>query len=324
MTSQSKNVDGGFIEEQDDPQNDPRGFRRSLGQFATGVTVVTTGAPSGPIGMAVNSFAAVSLDPPLVSWSIRNESKNLKAFTEGKHFAISVLAEDQVDVCAVFGRPQDGQFDAVPWTESMHSDPLLEQAIAHFECTVEDVHVGGDHHILIGRVHRFTRFSGAPLLFSQGQYKVAVEHPQLANSSASDTSTGGSREAVNEPLFVSLLKTTEQYLSSQFNEYRDELGLDSAETKLINLLDLSPSNASRLAAGALMRIDAVEDAISELMSKGIVARNSIGFYELTARGKQTRSALLTSATAFNERMLGLVEPAELETTRKVLMQLLTS
>lgn len=324
MTTNSKDINGSFIEEQNAPQNDPRAFRRALGQFATGVTVVTTDTPQGPVGMAVNSFAAVSLDPPLVSWSIRNESKNLKAFAEGEHFAVSVLADDQVDACSVFGRPQEGQFSEIPWTKSAHGDPLLDQAIAHFECTLEEAHLSGDHHILIGRVHSFTRFSGDPLLFSQGQYKVAVEHPQLANTAASGSSSNGVSNTTDEPLFVSLLKSTEQYLSEQFGEYRDELGLDVAETRVINLLDLSPSNPAQLAAGALMRVDAIEDTLSDLDAKGITSQNASGLYELTAKGWQTRAALLASATGFNDRMLELVDPKELETTRQVLMTLLTS
>lgn len=324
MTTNSDELNGSFIEEQDDPRNDPRGFRRTLGQFSTGVTVVTTNTPSGPVGMAANSFAAVSLDPPLVSWSIRNESRNLKSFTEGGHFAISVLADDQVDACSIFGRPQDGQFDQVPWTKSAHGDPLLDQAIAHFECTVEEVFPGGDHHILIGRVHQFTRFGGEPLLFSQGQYKVAVEHPQLANTAASDSSSNGVQAADDEPLFVSLLKSTEQFLSDQFGEHRDELGVDAAETRVINLLDQSPCNAGQLAASALMRVDAVEDTLADLGAKGLAAKDPSGFYELTAKGRTVRSALLASATGFNARLLELVDAEDMETTRQVLMKILTS
>lgn len=324
MTTNSNELNGSFIEEQEDPQNDPRGFRRTLGQFATGVTVVTTSTANGPVGMAVNSFAAVSLDPPLVSWSIRNESKNLKSFAEGKHFAISVLADDQVDVCATFGRPQEGQFDLVPWSKSLNGDPLLDQAIAHFECTVEEVFAGGDHQIIIGRVHRFTRFSGDPLLFAQGQYKVAVEHPQLANTVASESSSNGVQSTNDEPLFVSLLKSTEQFLSDQFGEHREELGVDAAETRVINLLDQSPYNVGQLAAAALMRADAVEDTLADLAAKGLAAKDASGFFELTDKGRKTRSALLASATAFNSQLLELVDAEELKIARQVLMKILTS
>lgn len=324
MTTNAKELNGSFIEEQNDPQNDPRGFRRTLGQFATGVTVVTTSTENGPVGMAVNSFAAVSLDPPLVSWSIRNESKNLKSFTEGNHFAISVLAADQVEVCSIFGRPQDGQFDLVPWSKSVHGDPLIGQALAHFECTVEEVVPGGDHQILIGRVQKFTRFSGEPLLFAQGQYKAAVEHPQLANTAASEASSNGIPSTDDEPLFVSLLKSTEQFLSDKFGEHREMLGVDAAETRVINLLDQNPYNVSQLAVAALMRTDAVEDTLADLGTKGLAVKDASGFFDLTDKGRKTRSALLASATAFNAQLLELVDEDDLKIARQVLMRILTS
>lgn len=311
------------IEEQGDPVDDTRAFRRALGQFATGVTVVTTATQDRLVGMAVNSFAAVSLDPPLISWSIRNESANRQAFTEGEHFGVSVLAEDQVDVCSVFGRPREGQFDEVPWTPSIHGDPLLDQAIAHFECTVEMTHPGGDHEVVIGRVHRYTRFEGAPLLFSQGQYRVGSDHPQLENTSAAeDLRLGDGKEG--GPIFVSLLKTTERCLSDQFQEYREQLELSVAGSRIINILDDGPARVDQLASGALMGTAAIEDTLQDLVVRELATGDGSGPYALTPQGKRTRELLLASAQEFNAKLIGRIDPQDMETTRRVLMKLLTA
>ena len=309
------------IEEQGNPLDDLRAFRRALGQFATGVTVVTSNTSDYKVGMTVNSFASVSLDPPLVSWSIRKESQHRETFTQGEHFAVSVLAEDQVDLCSVFGRPQEKQFDTVSWTESIHGDPLLDNAIAHFECKVEAVYPGGDHDIIIGRVERYTRLAGTPLVFSQGQYRVAFDHPQLDGTSASQNARVNSDD---QTMFASLLKTTERHLSDAFQEYREELDLSVAAGRIINILDVSPSSIQQLSEGALMGFAAVEDAVRDLKAKDLISGSSQGPYVLTNSGRYMRQALLSRAQELNERLTSQIDPTDLATARRVLMQLLSS
>lgn len=160
-----------------DPAMDPRAFRRCLGQYPTGVTIVTACHQGQLLGMAVNSFAAVSLSPPLVLWSIRRESRSAQAFIEAGHFAVSILAQDQVEVSQAFGAAAPDRFDTVAWQPGLEGAPLVDGAIAHLECRTEAVHDGGDHHILVGRVLRQQRFEGAPLVFAQGQYAV-TQHRQ--------------------------------------------------------------------------------------------------------------------------------------------------
>lgn len=155
-----------------DPAQDAKAFRRCLGQYPTGVTIITAHHAGQNLGMAVNSFAAVSLAPPLVLWSIRRESRSAQAFLDAGHFAVSILAEDQVDVSQAFGAGAPDRFDKVAWQPGLEGAALIEGAIAHLECRTEIVHDGGDHHILIGRVVRQQRFEGAPLVFAQGQYRI--------------------------------------------------------------------------------------------------------------------------------------------------------
>ncbi|WP_051520896.1 flavin reductase family protein [Rubellimicrobium mesophilum] len=168
------------------PEVDPRAFRTALGSFATGVTVVTARDARGePVGLTANSFASVSLDPPLVLWSPARASRRFEAFVEAEDFAIHVLARDQQAVCDAFVRAQGG-FAAVAWSEGPRGLPLLEGCVARFLCRREAAIDGGDHAILLGRVWSAARSDGAPLVFQGGRYGgfVPADEPHPSPDSA--------------------------------------------------------------------------------------------------------------------------------------------
>jgi len=146
-----------------------REFRDALGRFATGVCVVTTDSEIGPLGITANSFASVSLDPPLILWSPAKFSRRYKAFAEAAHFALHVMGAEQHDLCARFSR--DGTaFDGTDWQLNAQKIPLLNGCLARFECTTLATHDGGDHRIVVAEVTQATWRDGAPLVFSQGSY----------------------------------------------------------------------------------------------------------------------------------------------------------
>jgi flavin reductase (DIM6/NTAB) family NADH-FMN oxidoreductase RutF len=151
-----------------EPVQDLRALRRALGTFATGVTVVTAEGPEGPVGITANSFASVSLDPPLVLWSLARASGRFATFEAAKTYAIHVLAEDQGDVCARFARGA-GRFDANEGGRNAQGAPILPRALARFDCRLHARVDGGDHQILIGRIEAVVHSDGAPLVFSCGQ-----------------------------------------------------------------------------------------------------------------------------------------------------------
>lgn len=146
-----------------------RDFRDALGQFGTGVTVVTTRCPEGPVGMTANSFASVSLDPPLVLWSPALASLRYAHFEAASHYAIHVLRDDQAGLARRFARDAHA-FDGLDWRWGPDDLPLIDGCLARFECRQQAAHEGGDHMILVGRVLRATVGTGTPLLFAQGQY----------------------------------------------------------------------------------------------------------------------------------------------------------
>ena len=153
-----------------------RTFRDALGLFATGVTVVTTLGPKGPVGLTANSFAAVSLDPALVLWSPARTSRRFATFAQARFFAIHVLAEDQIDLCRHFTQA-DNHFAGLDMTTSAEGTPLIGGTLARFECATEASHDAGDHLIIIGRVLRARFRDGAPLIFSRGHYGTFLSLP---------------------------------------------------------------------------------------------------------------------------------------------------
>ncbi|MEM9524364.1 MAG: flavin reductase family protein [Pseudomonadota bacterium] len=146
-----------------------RAFRDALGQFATGVTVVTTMTRDGPIGITANSFASVSLEPPLVLWSPAKASSRYKYFENARHFAIHVLSCGQDRIAAGFAR-QWAAFDGLDVTRGVEETPLIEGCLARFECELEVAYDAGDHLIVVGRVFRAMMGAGDPLIFSSGRY----------------------------------------------------------------------------------------------------------------------------------------------------------
>jgi len=146
-----------------------RDLRTSLGRFATGVTVLTAMSDDGPIGMTVNSFSSVSLDPPLIAWSLAKRSGRYLPFAGAHYFSVNVLGSTQAEVAMRFARDATA-FDEAHWEEGELEMPVLKGALACFECSREFLYEGGDHTIIIGRVEYATVGSGEPLLFYGGAF----------------------------------------------------------------------------------------------------------------------------------------------------------
>lgn len=304
--------------EHGDPTLDGRAFRRALGQFATGVTVITTSHDDQLIGMTANSFSAVSLEPPLVLWSIRKESGSVDAFSHSGHFSINVLAENQIEASGLFARHNEDQLDQISWTPSRYGDPLLEGSVAQFECVTESVTEAGDHYILLGRVERFARFAGPPLLFAQGQYGSFGRHPELRAPSTSGSNTAESEDS----LFFTLLRDADRHMSALFDEHRDQIGVTVGSGRILNRLVLGPRNLQALEEESFLGENAAESAVLELAEAGHIRQLPDGRWELTSTGSDQRTALRRSAEAFSEDQLRGIAPEDLAAAERVLRSLL--
>ena len=148
-------------------------FRQALGQFATGVCLVTVDDPElGPLATTVNSFSSVSLDPPLVLWSIQNSSDHLAVYTECQYFGISVLSSEQGALSSQYAQRGGHSVQAEHFTTGPQGEPKLIGALAHFTCAAYAVHPGGDHQIIVGEVLRFESRETDPLIFYSGGYRA--------------------------------------------------------------------------------------------------------------------------------------------------------
>ncbi|MFB0934546.1 MAG: flavin reductase family protein [Propionivibrio sp.] len=147
-------------------------FREALGRFPTGVTIVTALSPDGtPIGVTISSFNSVSLDPPLILWSLSTNSPKLEAFRQASHYAINVLASNQRELSNRFASRAEDRFADVDVLEGLECVPLIKDCCAWFECTHEAQYPGGDHLIFIGHVQRFAQGQDcSPLVFFDGAY----------------------------------------------------------------------------------------------------------------------------------------------------------
>ncbi|MFC5175621.1 flavin reductase [Nocardioides taihuensis] len=159
---------------------DERALRNAFGQFATGVTVVTSRAPDGRrIGMTANSFASVSLDPPLVMWCPAKSAPSVGDFRSASHFAVNVLSAHQHALSRQFATPLKDKFAGVEVTEGLVGLPLLSETVCAFECRTVATYDAGDHVIFVGEIERYSATGGDPLVFHAGAYQVATKHPDI-------------------------------------------------------------------------------------------------------------------------------------------------
>ena len=151
---------------------DNQTFRRVLGRFATGITVVTgLGNDGKPVGLTVNAFTSLSLDPPLVLFCLDNRTASIDSFVKGNGFALNMLGEDQQDLSVNFSTKKEDRFAGTEYEFWDTGVPILKGCLANLECIIDAVHEGGDHQIIVGRVERLSQTEiGKPLLYFNGNY----------------------------------------------------------------------------------------------------------------------------------------------------------
>ena len=156
------------------PPFDPKEFRRALGMFATGVTIVTTTAADGtPIGITANSFNSVSLDPPMVLWSLANNARSLPAFSASEYWNVHILSNEQEALSNRFARAGEDKFSGLEMDTQPSGAPLLPGCSARFQCKSAFKYEGGDHTIFVGEVVQYDSCALPPLLYVTGGYALA-------------------------------------------------------------------------------------------------------------------------------------------------------
>lgn len=167
------------------PSVDEHALRSALSRFPTGVVVVTARTAAGiPVGLTVSSFSPVSLRPPLVLWSLGMSSSLLETFQNTAYYAINILRAEQLALCLQFAQRSADRFNGVAIRQGLHDLPLLQDALAWFECRNRSRYVEGDHMILVGEVERCDYAEGLPLIHHSRAYHLSQVHPDSPTQSA--------------------------------------------------------------------------------------------------------------------------------------------
>jgi len=301
------------------PSDDSRAFRRCLSQFGTGVTVITAQTGDDRAGVTVNSFSSLSLDPPLILWAINRESKSRPVFEAATHFAVNVLASDQIEVSRCFATPAEDKFARVEWAPGEWGTPVLSNVLATLECESEARHEGGDHILMVGRVKRFSRFEKDPLLFVQGRYGVAVDHPGL--KAAPEAATAEPSETTS---LMVLMLIAYQTMSEKFDERRKAEGLTLAQSRVLAVLSQNPAGLPmvELVRRAYLGVRDGEDAVADLADRSFVQRGTNQKLMLTEKGTECREAILRHLHDFDVQQMSEFPGEEVEAVRRILTHII--
>lgn len=290
---------------------DAKALRGALGSFATGVTIVTTCHDGHDVGLTANSFNSVSLDPPLVLWSLAKKSASSGAFMTADAFAVHVLSAQQQDLSNRFARSGTDKFAGLALERGRDGVPLLPDCAARFECRTAYRYDGGDHVIFVGEVLALDHSDKEPLLFHRGEYARKTGQPQREVET-------GQRDIGDLVARVHLMLTGEMRRASA------ALGLSPADHyALLVLMQSGPSSLAdieRVLAGSDWRWSEAER--DGLVRRGLIAPAGGEGLELTRAGREAVIELLAEAKAIEARAQREFEDDELELLRGLLARLL--
>ncbi|MBV0934239.1 p-hydroxyphenylacetate 3-hydroxylase reductase component [Marinobacterium weihaiense] len=298
---------------------DPKAFRRALGNFATGITVITATTPSGEkTGVTANSFNSVSLDPALILWSIDKRSGSYQIFQQASHFAVNILAADQIDVSNHFARPSDDKFAGVDYQEGFGGAPLLNDTAACFQCEAYETVDGGDHWILIGKVVAFEDSGRAPLVYHQGSYSVVMPHSRFpAKRDDQPAAVEKLESRLNDNLYYLMTQAVRSY-QADYSPQQLSTGLRTSEARMLMVLQQTPNLSLKdLLKEVNMPEIEVAEAAEILQRKGLVALEN-DCYAITEKGIEQADALWRIAEEEQQKMFSDFSEDELATFKKVL------
>jgi 4-hydroxyphenylacetate 3-hydroxylase, reductase component len=303
---------------------DPKAFRRALGNFATGVTVITACTPDGvQTGVTANSFNSVSLDPALVLWSIMKSSGSVDIFEQASHFAVNILAADQIRLSNHFARPSDNKFADVKYEKGLGNAPLLPDCSARFQCENYQRIDGGDHWILIGKVVAFDDIGRAPLLYHAGAYSAVIPHAGVKpkDSEASSAGQEKNEQRLHNNLYYQMIQAVKRYQSS-YQPLQLATGLRTIEARLLlTLNDFGSLAARELEERIGMPDQDLHAALETLKRKEwirVAGEEKDETLSLSPAGGEQAETLWKVANDRQNQVFGQFSAEELATFRKVL------
>lgn len=303
---------------------DPRDFRQALGAFATGVTIVTAHAADGsPVGITANSFNSVSLDPPMVLWSLAKNARSLPVFAQATHWNVHVLANNQETLSDRFARAGEDKFRGLTLDADASEAPLIPGCSARFQCRAAFQYEGGDHVIFVGEVIDYDRTTSPPLLYVTGDYALAA---RKAGAVASVATEAELPDAIySEDLLGYLLGRAHYQFVAGFRHTMDERGLADADFFVLSLLSVrQPLGREEIAAHiAYTGVDIGAAALQSMRARGLLELDErTGGWRLAAGGRDAILHVLAAAKAVEADALERLEPMEAIGLRNVLKRLI--
>lgn len=281
---------------------DTKQFRNALGAFTTGVTVVTTrSADGGDVGLTANSFNSVSLEPPMVLWSLAKTSGSLQAFSDHPYFAVHVLSNRQESVSSRFAKRGIDKFEGLEFGRGHGDVPLLDGCSARFECRVAYRYDGGDHVIFVGEVLNFEHFGLPPLVFQSGGYALAVRKP--AEYAAEDAAY--LPDTIGRNALTYLLGRVFHQLRHRLKPVLAEHRLNDVEHQIIGVLGIS--NGRTLGElDALLSLtgqSVTATALAGLIERGCLRIDDDSRVHLTPAGRQLNIELIAATRSIEDDAL---------------------
>jgi 3-hydroxy-9,10-secoandrosta-1,3,5(10)-triene-9,17-dione monooxygenase reductase component len=290
-------------------------FRNALGAFATGVTIVTARSAAGAdVGVTANSFNSVSLDPPMILWSIGKNSSSLAAFMEADRFAVHILSVEQEHLSGRFAKSGTDKFAGLEIVRGNGDVPMLQNCAARFQCRVAFRHEAGDHYILVGEVDAFDHDGHAPLAFHSGRYGLFIRNEPPAAVAE-----------VAPPLLAELLVRAEDALLRRVEVAMGESGLSLAEYEVLRSLVDLPLTLEDLDdwAGPAQEIPTVV-LVEDLAERGLLDMPDGGEVALTEAGRDALARGTAEIAAIEATELGGLTPHEAQLLRRFLTRIAAS
>lgn len=304
------------------PTFDPKDFRQALGMFATGVTIVTTCAADGsPVGVTANSFNSVSLNPPLVLWSLAKNARSLDAFKNGEHWNVHILSQEQEALSNLFARAGQDKFGQQALDAGVTNAPLLTGCSARFQCKTMFQYEGGDHIIFVGEVLAYDRCERPPLLYVTGQYALAAHKAQAVSTEAqADSAT----TLYSENLMGYLLGRAHYQFLAGFRAQLNERHLSDADFFVLSLLSVREPLSDRDIAAhiAYTGIDVGPVLLQSLCDRGLLLNTAQAAYGLSAAGRDAILHVMAAAKAEEADVVAQLGEAEAALLRNLLKRLI--
>jgi len=301
---------------------DPIPFRNALGQFATGVTVVTTIDENGdPVGVTASSFNSVSLDPPLVLWSLSKKAHSLPAYQTSGGFNVHVLAAHQIELSNQFARPGENKFANIDWKTCPQGFPLLPECSALFRCTTNFQYEGGDHIIFVGQVEEFETHDLPALVFHGGQYAEARTKPIKDDDSEPDVDLN--RGQFTDNFLFYLISRAHFQSSYPVRKAIYDLGMSEREYFCLSLLSMSGALPADEIQHRLEHTGHAPDEkiIAELEKRGWVVSVD-GKFQISETGQKIFIRLLAQSKALEEQIIKHFSEDELIQADKFLKKMI--